>query len=279
MKLPSNPRAVVTGAASGLGRAISLELAKRGGRVLVCDLHLERGRETAKLVKEAGGVAEVLRCDVTKVDDLVSASDHVERLWGGTDLLVNNAGVAAGGHVGEISLQDWDWIMRVNLWGVIHGCHVFVPKMKARRSGFVLNVASSAGIASLPEMASYNVTKAGVIALSETLYAELAPFNIGVSVLCPTFFETNLLESFRSPASRQRRLAEAMFKRSKFTAEQIAVAGLRGLESEQLITIPQADGRWMWRAKRLLPGIYHRLVGKSAEQVAERLAPRAAKEA
>lgn len=279
MKLPSNPRAVVTGAASGLGRAISLELAKRGGRVLVCDLHLERGRETAKLVKEAGGVAEVLRCDVTKVDDLVNASDHAERLWGGTDLLVNNAGVAAGGHVGEISLQDWDWIMRVNLWGVIHGCHVFVPKMKARRSGFVLNVASSAGIASLPEMASYNVTKAGVIALSETLYAELAPFNIGVSVLCPTFFETNLLESFRSPASRQRRLAEAMFKRSKFTAEQIAVAGLRGLESEQLITIPQADGRWMWRAKRLLPGIYHRLVGKSAEQVAERLAPRAAKEA
>jgi NAD(P)-dependent dehydrogenase (short-subunit alcohol dehydrogenase family) len=267
MKLPLDPRAVITGAASGLGRALSLELAQRGGRILVCDVHVERGLETARLVKDAGGTAEVLHCDVTKVADLERAASAAERLWGGTDILVNNAGVAAAGHVGDVPLEDWEWIVRINLWGVIHGCHVFVPKMKAQRSGFILNVASTAGIACAPEMASYNVTKAGVIALSETLFAELRPFGIGVSVLCPTFFETNLLESFRSPTSGQRTLAEAMFRRSKVTAAEVAEAGLRGLERGRLVTIPQTDGIWIWRMKRLFPSVYHRLLGKHGNAI------------
>jgi NAD(P)-dependent dehydrogenase (short-subunit alcohol dehydrogenase family) len=272
MKLPPKPRAVVTGAASGLGRALALEVAKREGRVLVCDVHAERGPETVKLVRDAGGSAEFLRCDVTKPEDLERAAQEADRLWGGTDLLVNNAGVASGGHVGEIPLSDWEWIVRINLWGVIHGCHVFVPEMKERGSGFILNVASSAGIACLPEMAPYNVTKAGVIALSETLYAELAPFGIAVSVLAPTFFQTNLLESFRSPTTRQRGIAEAMLRRSTATAEGVAEAGIRALERGKLVTIPQLDGRWMWRVKRLLPAVFHRTLAKRGRAIIESVA-------
>jgi NAD(P)-dependent dehydrogenase (short-subunit alcohol dehydrogenase family) len=274
MSLPAKPRAVITGAGSGLGRALSVKLAARGGRILICDIHLERAAETAKLVREAGGAAEVVHCDVTKVADLERAAETAEGLWGGTDLLVNNAGVAAGGYVGDIPLDDWEWIVRVNLWGVIHGCHVFVPRMKARRSGWVLNVASSAGIACLPEMASYNVTKAGVIALSETLHAELASHGVVVAVLCPTFFETNILESFRSPSRRQRALADAMFRRSKTTADQVAESGIRGIERRRVVIIPQADGRWLWRVKRLLPGLYHHLLGRHADKVTEGLSHR-----
>jgi len=271
MKLPDKPRAVITGAASGLGRALALNLAARGGRILVCDVNADRSAETAKLVVAAGGTAEVLHCDVTAATDLERAAAEADRLWGGTDLLVNNAGVAGAGEIGTIPLEDWDWILRVNLWGVIHGCHVFIPKMKAQGHGAILNIASSAGIACLPEMGSYNVTKAGVIALSETLYAELRPARIGVAVLCPTFFATNLLESFRSPSTRQRKLAEEMFRRSKVTAEEVAEAGIRGLERGKLVIIPQADGTWIWRTKRAVPGLYHRLLGRRNSALAARL--------
>ena len=269
-KLPHRPRAVVTGAASGLGRALALELARREGRVLVCDIHLDRAAETAELVRAAGGQAEVLACDVTKPADVERAAVEVERLWRGVDLVVNNAGVAAGGKVGEISLDDWDWIMRVNLWGVIHGCHVFVPKLKAQGHGFILNVASAAGIACMPEMASYNVTKAAVIALSETLYSELAPAGIAVSVLCPTFFQTNLIESFRTPQHDLRAVAHRKVNESKVTADEIAEAAVRGLERGRLVIIPQVDGAIVWRAKRLAPELYHRLLGKHAAALVRR---------
>lgn len=255
MKLPESPRAVVTGAASGLGRAISLELARRGGRVLVADVNRQGAEESADLVVQAGGKAEVLVTDVTRPEDLVAAADAADRAWGGTDLLVNNAGVAAAGTMGDIPLSDWEWALKINLWGVIHGCHAFVPRMKAR-GGWILNVASAAGIASLPEMGPYNVSKAAVIALTETLTSELAPQGIHVSALCPTFFPTNLMQSFRSSSDRQRRLAEAMFQRSMMTADQVARAGIRGLERGKLVIVPQIDGRFMWWVKRLAYGMY-----------------------
>jgi NAD(P)-dependent dehydrogenase (short-subunit alcohol dehydrogenase family) len=257
VKLPDAPRAVVTGAAGGLGRAIALELARRGGRVLVADVNREGAEETAEHVVRAGGQAEVRITDVTRADDLVAAADAADRTWGGADLLVNNAGVAAAGTMGDIPLEDWEWALKINLWGVIHGCHAFVPRMRARGGGAILNVASAAGIASLPEMGPYNVSKAAVISLTETLTSELAPHGIQVSALCPTFFPTNLMQSFRSSSERQRRLALAMFRRSTMTAEQVARAGIRGLERGKLLIVPQRDGRLAWWMKRLAYGAYY----------------------
>lgn len=259
-RLPERPRAVVTGAASGLGRAIAVALAERGGRVIVADVHAERAAETAALVARAGGVAEVVACDVRDPAALVRCADAAERLWGGTDVLVNNAGVAVAGPIGELPLDDWKWIVEINLWGVIHGCHVFAPRMKKAGGGWILNVASSAAFGALPEMAPYNVTKAGVLALSETLYGELDKDGIRVACLCPTFFKTNLLETARTASAKARRLAEKMFEKSKVTAEQVAHAGLDGLERGELVIIPQLDGRFLWALKRYAPGAYHRIM-------------------
>src|SRR5688500_18704668 len=124
MALAERMRAVVTGGGSGLGRAICLEVARRGGSVLVSDLQRDGADETARLVRAAGARAEVMLCDVGKLDEVVALADRADDVLGGVDLVVNNAGVAVGGMVGEIPMENWQWIMAVNLWGVIHGCHV-----------------------------------------------------------------------------------------------------------------------------------------------------------
>jgi len=265
MKLPEFPRAVVTGGGSGLGRAICLALAERRGRVLVADVNLEGAEETARLVEAAGGRAVAMRVDVGEIADVEAMAESIRRAFGGVDLLVNNAGVAVAGEVGEVPLEDWHWILRINLMGVVHGCHVFAPIFKAQKSGFILNVASNAGIASLPEMAPYNVSKAAVIALSETLYSELGASGVAVSALCPTFFKTNLLSTMRSSDEVQRKKAHAFFERSKITAEEVARIALEGLEAGEPIIIPQADGNVVHALKRLSPQLYLKLLrfGKS----------------
>jgi NAD(P)-dependent dehydrogenase (short-subunit alcohol dehydrogenase family) len=274
MKLPNAPRALITGAASGLGRALAVELARRKARILLADLDAEGAKETANLVLAQGGTAEFIHTDVGCFADVERAAQMAERLWGGVDLLVNNAGVAAVGPMGDVPLADWEWLLRVNLWGVIHGCHAWVPRMKARRSGFILNVASNAGIASLPEMGPYNASKAAVISISETLNAELAPYGIQVSALCPTFFPTNLLQHLRAPTARQRNLAQYFFDRSRTNAEEVARAGLAGLEKGQLIVIPQLDGALVWWAKRLAPSLYFALLRfQQRRDLLGRLAP------
>lgn len=260
MKLPKNTRAVITGAGSGLGRAIALEVAGRGGSILVADIHEGRAEETASLIRSLGSRAETIVADVTKLEDVEAMAEAMDRAFGGVDLVVNNAGVAVAGPVGEVPLEDWRWILEINLMGVVHGCHVFAPRLKAQKSGFILNVASNAGIASLPEMGPYNVSKAGVVALSETLYSELGQHGIGVSALCPTFFKTNLLETMRAPDASQHEKASRFFERSKITAEEVAKIALDGLEAGDPIIIPQADGRVVHALKRLSPKLYFGLL-------------------
>jgi len=256
MSFPVSPRTVITGAGSGLGRALAVQLARRRGRILVTDIDLAAAEETVRLVEAAGGEAAAMVCDVTEVDAVEAAAAEVERRWGGADILVNNAGVAAGGLVGEQSLDDWRWIVGINLWGVIHGCHVFAPRFRKRGSGYILNVASAAGFVSLPEMASYNVTKAGVIALSETLWGELSGCGVQVSVACPSFFKTEIMNAFRSPSGRQRVMAANLFRRSHSTADDVAAAALAGLESGAFYVVPHSEGKLAWRLKRFNPALY-----------------------
>lgn len=255
MSFPHDLRAVVTGGGSGLGRALALELAARGGRVVVADINEAAANETAKLVTDAGATAFAQVCDVRDPAAVEALADAADTYFGGSDLIVNNAGVAVSGKVGEVSLDDWRFIMDVNLYGVVHGCHTFAPRFAAQGRGFILNVASAAGLLSPPEMGPYNVTKAGVVALSETLRAELAPSNVYVSVLCPTFFRTNLLDTSRGPAHHAEQ-GLALMDRAKMTPSDVARAALESLESNQLYAVPMMDGRAMWRFKRLLPAAY-----------------------
>jgi NAD(P)-dependent dehydrogenase (short-subunit alcohol dehydrogenase family) len=254
------PRVVVSGAGSGIGRAIALRFAKQHrARVLALDIDEARAEETAELVTKAGGAGEAMRCDVCDLRQWEAAAHAMRDRFGGVDVVVNNAGVAAAGRIGEMPIEDWRRLLRTNLEGVINGCHVFVPILRAQRSGYVLNVASAGGIASLPLMGAYNVTKAGVIALSETLHAEAGADGVAVTVLCPTFVRTNLLESF-SGGARERRLAERFFARALLDADAVAAVAVRALERNVPIVIPQIDGRWVWRLKRLAPIAYLRLL-------------------
>jgi len=257
MALPKHPRAVITGAGSGLGRALSLELAGRGARLLLADIDDAGLAETARLTGAAGAETATLRCNVAVAAEVEALAVAADERMGGSDLVINNAGVAVGGLVGEIPLTDWDWIMGVNLWGVVYGCHSFLPRMKRQKSGHVLNVASTAGLIHAPGMGPYNVTKAGVVALSETLAAELHGTGVGVTVLCPTFFKTNIFKSSRSTGEAAAKApVEKLMARARLQADGVARYAIDSVDAGRLHALPHEDGRWLWRAKRAAPGFF-----------------------
>jgi len=261
MKIHSGTRAVVTGAGSGLGRSFARVLAQRGAQLLISDVNAAGLEETAKIVQEAGGRAITTRSDVTRAEDVQALADLAKAELGGTDLLINNAGVAVSGPIGEVALADWRFQLEVNLFGVIYGCHSFTPEMLARGSGHILNVASMAGIVSVPGMGPYNVTKAGVISLSETLAGEVRPRGVGVTCLCPSFFPTEIVKSGRGVVDPQKaKFAEKLMQRSKWSADDIARIALDAVESNTFYVLPHADSRWIWRLKRASPWLYAKAI-------------------
>jgi NAD(P)-dependent dehydrogenase (short-subunit alcohol dehydrogenase family) len=255
--------AVVTGGAGGLGRAFCEELGARGLRVVVSDIDEVGAAETAERVRRAGGDARAIRCDVADPDQ-VEALARAAREWcGDIDLVINNAGVAVAGRFERVSMQDWHWIMGINVWGVVHGCRAFVPSMRERKRGWIINVASAAGLLATPKMAPYNVTKAAVVSLSETLHAELAADRVHVTCLCPTFFQTNIGRDSRGADPRMRQVMEKLMSRSRIQAPEVARAALTGVARNQLYVVPMSDGRTMWRLKRLAPQHFYTLVSGS----------------
>jgi NAD(P)-dependent dehydrogenase (short-subunit alcohol dehydrogenase family) len=249
--------AVITGAASGLGRALALELARDGWTIGIVDVNEPGAEQTLRLVEEAGGAGEAYPCDVRDSDRVVAMADHFFGQWGTVSLLINNAGIAAVGFVGEIDIAEWRRSVDVNVMGTVNGCHAFVPRMKAHGGGHIVNIASSAGIVGLPEMAPYNMTKAAVISLSETLRAELALSGIGVTVACPTFFDTNLLDTMTCTDPFQTEFAHSAFENSKATPDDIARGIIAAARRGKLYVMPQSAARWTWATKRLSPAVHH----------------------
>ncbi|MFY0562709.1 SDR family NAD(P)-dependent oxidoreductase [Archangium lansingense] len=279
MRLPERPRAVITGAGSGLGRALCLELARRRARLVVSDLDEVAAQETARKVEQQGGEAHVVRCDVANPEQVEALARESEAAFGGVDLVVNNAGVLSAGEVGKLPLADWKRVLDVNLWGVIHGCHYFVPLLRQQGRGHILNIASAAGLISTPYMAAYNASKAAVVALSETLLAELKPAGIGVTVACPTFFRTNIAASAHiienKDGQRLKGLASKLVDEASVSADTVAHACVRAVEHDRLYVLPMADGRWAWRLKRLAPGVFARgsirIQGRVLEHLTKKL--------
>ncbi|WP_158891285.1 SDR family NAD(P)-dependent oxidoreductase [Amycolatopsis anabasis] len=255
-------RAVVTGAGSGIGRAFALELARRGGRVVCADLDLATAKETAARIEAMGGEALAVACDVSVEAQVWDLSEAAERWLGGpAGLIVNNAGIGAGGQViGETPLPDWRRTLGVNLWGVVHGCHVFTPWLRAAGRGGIINVASAAAFAAAPRMAAYNASKAAVLAISETLAAELSGTGVAVTVLCPTFVKTNIIgnELIDAAASRA---ADKLMRLTGTTPERIARITLDAHDRGRLYVVPRLDAQLLWRAKRLLPAVHTRAAG------------------
>jgi len=252
-------RVLITGAGSGLGRSLSVKFAEMGWNVAVTDINKTRMDETAVLVKNAGGNPLTALCNVTELDDLTNIRNLVQTKWGGIDILINNAGIVTGGFMEKIPMKDWDWIMDTNLKSIIYGCRTFIPDFKEQGWGHIVNVASSAGIASLPEMVPYNVSKAGAISLSETLRIELSSSNIGVTVACPTFFKTNLLDQFTSTDPRQKQMADNLFAKTKTSSDMIAQHIMESIRKGRFYSIQQMDGKAIWFCKRHFPELFFKL--------------------
>jgi len=261
-KVSRQASAVVTGAGSGIGRAFALEIAARGGRVICSDIRLETARETVDSIVAAGGEALAVHCDVSELKSVETLAHEAEQWLGGpVDLVVNNAGVGAGGKpVGEIPMEDWRWVLGANLWGVVHGCHVFAPKLRALKRGGIVNVASTASFAAAPMMGPYNVSKAAVLALSETLAAELSGSGVAISALCPTFVQTNITRDGRI-SGKSTQLAESLMRWTGISAARVARTTLDALDRGQLYVLPQLDARLIWRLKRYAPAGYARGLG------------------
>lgn len=255
--------AVVTGAGSGIGRSFAVELARRGGTVVCADIHLETAQETVNLIQSlTSSNAYAVQCDVGLKEDVKALAEQAEQLLGHpVTLLINNAGVGLGGKFDEVSLEDWQWCMHVNLWGVIHGCHYFVPQFKQQGFGAIINVASAAGFTAAPEMTAYNVTKASVLALSETLSAELRSANIRINVLCPTLVPTNIMKNGRLPKSYSGLADQLLMNHAFIDSEQVAKKTLNQLDANKLYTIPQPDAKLFWWMKRISPQLYAKLLG------------------
>jgi NAD(P)-dependent dehydrogenase (short-subunit alcohol dehydrogenase family) len=273
---------VVTGAGSGLGRALSVELGRRHGRVVVSDVNARSAEETAELVRSEGGEARVVPCDVTKPEEVERLAQETEAILSVVDLVINNAGVASAGAIGEMSLADWKFVLDVNLWGVIHGCHAFVPRLRKQGAGHILNIASAAGLVSAPYMAAYNASKAAVVALSETLYVELQPVGIGVTVACPMFFRTNIASSARVTQGSVPGLgdmARKLVDGSGVKPEEVAQKLLKAVEQEEFYCLPIASGNWLWKLKRLAPESFVKGGPRLQTQVLNRIGFKKSKDA
>ncbi|MCX7430014.1 MAG: SDR family NAD(P)-dependent oxidoreductase [Planctomycetia bacterium] len=248
---PRRRHALITGAASGLGRALAVRLARDGWHVAVCDVDDAGALETVSLVEQAGGTGQAERLDVTLPAEWESLRDRLRGQWERIDLLVNNAGVSGAGEVGRFPLDDWRWILDVNLFGVLYGCHAFVDWLAENPDRpHIVNTASMAAVASAPTMGAYNVSKAAVVSLSETLYAELLHRGVGVTVLCPGFVATNLLGAGRWHRPTLKSRAEECFAEARITADDVAEATLRAIRRRQLYVVLPLRGRIFWWLKR-----------------------------
>ncbi|NBC87662.1 MAG: SDR family NAD(P)-dependent oxidoreductase [Bacteroidetes bacterium] len=251
-------RAFVTGAASGLGLAFCRHLARDGWTIGMADVAVDRLDEAATEIRDLGGIPRTVHLDVTDADAFSkSAADFVEAT-GGIDLVINNAGLGAGGPFDETTAEQWRSVIGVNLLGVVNGCQAFIPHLKNGGGGHLMNVASIAAVAAAPRMSIYNVTKAGVRALSETLYAELSDDGIHVSVVMPSFFRTNIDRDLVGPESA-RSMTQALMDKSNLSADEVARHALDAVASEDIHVIyPSWMSRVIWYWKRLFPGHYVR---------------------
>ncbi len=255
---------LITGAGSGLGRALALRYAAANCAVACADIVPERAAETVAMLPGAGHAAFAV--DVAS-DAAFDALRDALGAWlgadGGIDVLVNNAGIASGGPLVETTMAEWREVLEINLLGVVRGCRAFLPRMLERGRGQILNIASFAGLAGAPSIMSYGVSKAGVVALSEQLRAELHGSGVRVALACPAFFQTNLLQNWRG-SERMQKAARRMTERSSDTLDAVADRIFAAAERGDFLILPTRAEPWRWRIKRWLPQLYFRRLTRMA---------------
>jgi NAD(P)-dependent dehydrogenase (short-subunit alcohol dehydrogenase family) len=244
--------AIITGGASGIGKAIGEELARRGARVVLADIDGEKVEQTAQAVARAGGKVRAERVDVSDAAQVQALVDGAFSREGRLDYMFNNAGIALFGEVRDMTLEQWERILQVNLHGVVHGVVAAYPRMVEQGSGHIVNTASLAGIAPTPGATAYAMTKHGVVGLSTALRGEGAALGVKVSVVCPGFIDTPLKDSLTYlHLDKEKMLRDPAFE--LHPVEECARVTLRGVERNRAIITVTPLARRAWWLYRLLP--------------------------
>jgi NAD(P)-dependent dehydrogenase (short-subunit alcohol dehydrogenase family) len=273
----SGKTALVTGAASGIGRATALAFARRGANLVLCDIDVAGLATAADEIRALGREVQAERVDVASAEQMRAFAGAVHARIEAVDLLMNNAGVAIGGPFLATSLADWDWILGINVRGVIHGCHEFVPRMIERgRGGHVINVSSAAGYSASSALAAYNATKFAVLGLTEALWEELRPHGIGVTAVCPGIIDTPITRSARLVGAMDRPdVREEMVKgyqRRGYGPERVAENILRAVQKGRLVAPISPEAWALYYTKRFAPWLLRRLGLRLAARQRERAA-------
>lgn len=249
---------VVTGAASGIGRATALEMARRGADVAICDVDGAGLKETAVAIGDMGRRSYTQHVDVTQADSVQSFADATYETLGRADILVNNAGIATGGDLLDVPLEEFRRVVEINLMGVVHGCYAFLPRMRdAGGPAHVVNIASLAGLWAGPGMASYFATKFGVVGFSCSLSDEVAKYDIGVTAICPGVINTEIVRSARafgevgSDENRERGLQ--FFEKRGYTPERVALNIMKAVQKGRVVA-PISPEAWLgYYIQRIAP--------------------------
>lgn len=256
--------AVVTGAASGIGRALAVQLAERGAALALVDRNAEALAETAELARPHGTRVTTHAVDVADAERMERLVAEVVAAHGGVHLVVNNAGVSVTGTLEEQSLEDLRWIVGVNFWGVVHGCKLFLPALRrARAAGaeaHIVNVSSMFGLIGLPTQSSYCATKFAVRGLSEALWAELRAAGIGVTSVHPGGVRTNIVRDSRTADPDAKLRMMERFEKNALAPEQVARQILRAVEKDRMRVVICPEARAADWIKRIAPVAVHRVV-------------------
>lgn len=246
--------AVITGAASGLGRSLSLLLAEAGWHVCLADQDKQRLEALASSIESRGHESSSFVFDVMDYQSWQSLYQNVRSRCSSLELLINCAGVGASGEVGQVSDSQWRRVLNTNLLGTAFGCEIFVPWLRQNPGrSHVVNIASIAGLLAPPSMAAYSASKAGVIALSESLAAETSGKKPGVTVVCPGFFKSGLLDAWHFSADFESIEAHRRMDTCRWTSESVALHVLRAIDRNRRYVVVGRTARFMWRLKRIAP--------------------------
>jgi short-subunit dehydrogenase len=252
MKNLKNKNVVITGGASGIGRSAALAFAREGANIILADLN--PASDVEQEVKALGVKARAFTLDVSDPELYRVFSEEAIAWNGGVDVLVNNAGFMAGGALQDTSLEQWHNITKVNVHGPFHGVHFFLPHMLARQSGHIVNTASLFGLAHLPFVGPYCMTKAAVVAFSNSLRSEVAHQGVGVSVLVPGSVETNLVTNGDWHASSAGNMIPDMFEKyGSSSPEKVALKLVAGVKKNKRQILVGTDAQLLSRLIRLIP--------------------------
>ncbi|OKP78425.1 oxidoreductase [Paenibacillus sp. P3E] len=251
---------IVTGGASGIGKALCKELLTRGVYIVIADLNAEEGLRTAAELEQMGGECRFIQVDVTDGTAVKAMVDGIYRDFGRLNYMFNNAGIAMYGEIGDMTQQNWQRIVDVNLWGVIHGVQAAYPLMMKQGFGYIANTASAAGLGPAPGSGAYSATKHAVVGLTTSLHYEAEAYGVKVSCLCPAFVDTLIFESGEAVHMDKKKVLTQVKKQKLMTPEYFAALACKGLERNEALVNPMPLRRTMDIMFTLFPFLHRKVM-------------------